>query len=95
MTNHHPYLLKPSQQRDKTSLIPKIPRNKHIRQQQQQQSPPQTAQSPHKTSYQDDLFSFINFNEFEFSQRGTLLKSKTRTPNQFFLTKNPNQNNPP
>lgn len=91
MTNHHPYLLKPSQQRDKTSLIPKIPRNKHIR---QQQSPPQTAQSPHKTSYQDDLFSFINFNEFEFSQRGTLLKSKTRTPNQFFLTKNPNQNNP-
>ena len=37
MTNHHPYLLKPSQQRDKTSLIPKIPRNKHIRQQQQQQ----------------------------------------------------------
>lgn len=80
MTNHHPYLLKPSQQRDKTSLIPKIPRNKHIR---QQQSPPQTAQSPHKTSYQDDLFSFINFNEFEFSQRGTLLKSKTRTPSSF------------
>ncbi|EMG46449.1 hypothetical protein G210_3296 [Candida maltosa Xu316] len=63
-----------------STLIPHFKRNENVQKQEQKQQ-------------EDELFPFINFNEFEFSHRGTILNSQTRSTRLSSIAHRNNHNN--
>ncbi|RCK60495.1 hypothetical protein Cantr_08028 [Candida viswanathii] len=77
-----PYITESS----KASLIPLFRRNSTV------QLSSSSSSLQENRDHDDELFPFINFNEFEFSHRGTILNTRTRSSKKNQFPNNVNNN---